>query len=239
MPRDDRDPGVNPAPGDLVLSGEHEEPEEMGSVTTVIDSKGPGGSSPSPLPRRADADARRREDARLVDKVRAGEIDAFETLYRRHSNAIFGLALRMVRNRADAEDLLQEIFLHAYDRLPSFEGRSAFGTWLYRLGVNRCLDHLRSRGSKEQSRNESLDLMPTAAAAQTRPAVRGLEIERAIVELPPSSRAAFLLHDVVGYDHKEVGEILGVAAGTSKSLVHRARTRLREMLSPPSKEVMP
>lgn len=188
-------------------------------------------------PGRGDADARRREDSTLVEKVRAGEPDAFETLYRRHSSAIFGLALRMVRNRADAEDLLQEIFLHAYDRLSSFEGRSAFGTWLYRLGVNRCLDHLRSRGAKEQSRNEPLD--PAQAGAGAGPGARGIELERAIVELPPSSRAAFLLHDVVGFDHKEVGEILGVAAGTSKSLVHRARTKLREMLSPPSSGAKP
>jgi RNA polymerase sigma-70 factor, ECF subfamily len=210
---------------------------EIGSATTVIGSKGPGGSSPFAPSRRGDADERRREDARLVEKIRAGELEAFETLYRRHSNAIFGLVLRMVRNRADAEDLLQEIFLHAYDRLPSFEGRSAFGTWLYRLGVNRCLDHLRSRSAKEQSRNEPLD--PARPLLGSRPAVRGLELERAIVELPPSSRAAFLLHDVVGYDHKEVGEILGVAAGTSKSLVHRARTKLREMLSPPSSGATP
>ncbi len=185
-----------------------------------------------PLPARGDAQARRREDARLVEKVRAGDRDAFETLYRRHSTAIFGLALRMVRNRADAEDLLQEIFLHAYNRLPSFEGRAAFGTWLYRLGVNRCLNHLRSRGAREQSRTEPLD--PAHVRTGTGPGARGLELDRAIVELPPSSRAAFLLHDVAGYDHKEVGEILGVAAGTSKSLVHRARTKLRKMLSPPS-----
>jgi RNA polymerase sigma-70 factor (ECF subfamily) len=191
-----------------------------------------------PLSRREDADARRREDAGLVEKVRAGELDAFETIYRRHSAAIFGLALRMLRNRADAEDLLQEIFLHAYDRLPSFEGRSAFGTWLYRLGVNRCLDHLRSRGAREQTRNEPLDPARTEGSAVV-PASRGIELERAIVELPPSSRAAFLLHDVAGYDHKEVGEILGVAAGTSKSLVHRARLKLREMLSPPSTGATP
>ena len=178
------------------------------------------------------ADERRREDALLVERARKGDFDAFEALYRRHSSPVFGLALRMLQNRADAEDLLQEIFLQAYDRLGTFEGRSAFGTWLYRLSVNRCLDHLRSRGAKEQSLNEPLS--PVLPGKKDAGGLRGLELERAIAELPPSSRAAFLLHDAMGYDHKEVGEILGVATGTSKSLVHRARTKLRERLCPPA-----
>lgn len=135
----------------------------------------------------------------------------------------------MLQNRADAEDLLQEIFLQAYDKIDKFEGRSAFGTWLYRLGVNRCLDHLRSRSAKEQSRTEPLGpTLPGRAGSGT----RKLELERAIGELPPLSRAAFLLHDVEGYEHKEVGEILGIAVGTSKSLVHRARMKLRTRLYP-------
>lgn len=130
---------------------------------------------------------------------------------------------------ADAEDLPQEIFLQAYDKIDKFEGRSAFGTWLYRLGVNRCLDHLRSRSAKERSRTEPLGpTLPGRAGIGT----RNLELERAIGELPPSSRAAFLLHDVEGYEHKEVGEILGIAVGTSKSLVHRARMKLRTRLNP-------
>jgi RNA polymerase sigma-70 factor (ECF subfamily) len=179
-----------------------------------------------------DAAERRREDDDLVSRVRQGDLSAFETLYRRHCSAIFGLTLRMLQNRADAEDLVQEIFLQAYDRLSSFEGRAAFGTWLYRLGVNRCLDHLRSRGVKEGLRSEPLTpALPGAGASAN---LRGLELERAIAELTPSSRAAFLLHDVVGYDHREVGEILGIAVGTSKSLVHRARSRMRELVRPPS-----
>jgi RNA polymerase sigma-70 factor (ECF subfamily) len=186
-------------------------------------------SGPSHSPS-VNPEERRRQDAALVERVKNGDFDAFEALYRRHSAPVFGLALRMLSNRADAEDLLQEIFLQAYDRLASFEGRSAFGTWLYRLSVNRCLDHLRSRGAKEQSLNEPLT--PVLPGKSRTGGTRGLELERAIAELPPSSRAAFLLHDAMGYDHKEVGEILGVAVGTSKSLVHRARTRLRERLSP-------
>jgi RNA polymerase sigma-70 factor (ECF subfamily) len=162
-------------------------------------------------------------------------MDAFEALYRRHSPAVFGLTLRMLQNRADAEDLLQEIFLQAYDRLPSFEGRSAFGTWLYRLSVNRCLDHLRSRTVKERNRTEELAPEHSTAAssmgASALSGPSGIDLERAIGELPPSSRAAFLLHHVAGFDHKEVGEMMGIAVGTSKSLVHRARIRLKEVLA--------
>jgi len=201
----------------------------MGSPDAVIEAKPEGGVSLFPLPSSLDRDAKRREDDELVERTRRGEMEAFEALYRRHSPAVFGLALRMLQNRADAEDILQEIFLQAYDRLPSFEGRSAFGTWLYRLSVNRCLDHLRSRGAKEQSRNEPLT--PELPGRASNAGLRGLELERAIGELPPSSRAAFLLHHVAGFDHKEVGEMLGIAVGTSKSLVHRARTRLKEVLA--------
>lgn len=203
-------------------------------TSSIVASVNETGSTPSPTSPevRGDAGARRAEDDRLVARVRAGDTDAFETLYRRHASTVFGLALRMLQNRADAEDLLQEIFLQAHDKLATFEGRSAFGTWLYRLGVNRCLDHLRSRGSKEQARTDPLT--PSAAERRRTGGTRHLELERAIAELPPSSRAAFLLHDVEGYDHKEVGDILGIAVGTSKSLVHRARMKLRGRLNPPT-----
>lgn len=199
------------------------------NIVASVDERGP---SPPPGIELADAAERRADDDRLVARARAGDSAAFEALYRRHAAPIFGLVLRMLRNRADAEDLVQEIFLQAHDKLSSFEGRSAFGTWLYRLAVNRCLDHLRSRGAKEQSRTDPLNL---AVPGQRSPGgTRRLELERAIGELPPSSRAAFLLHDVEGYEHQEVGEMLGIAVGTSKSLVHRARMKLRARLNPPS-----
>ena len=207
----------------------------LGTLSTVasVNETGPKPPPPTELAR-TDAGKRRAEDDRLVARLRAGDPAAFEALYRRHASAIFGLALRMLQNRADAEDLLQEIFLQAHDKLPSFEGRSAFGTWLYRLGVNRCLDHLRSRSAKEQARTDPLTLSPAFPERRLTGGTRSLELERAIGELPPSSRAAFLLHDVEGYQHKEVSEMLGIAVGTSKSLVHRARMKLRERLNPAS-----
>jgi RNA polymerase sigma-70 factor (ECF subfamily) len=200
---------------------------EAYSAVTPTDSR----HDRAPLPRGGAADVRA-EDERLVERAQGGDASAFEALYRRHASAIFGLALRMLKNRADAEDMLQEIFIHAHDRLPSFEGRSAFGTWLYRLATNRCLDQLRSRSAKQQAKNEPL--VPELTGGRPPGGTRALELERAIGELPPSSRAAFLLHDVAGYDHREVGDILGVAVGTSKSLVHRARMKLRQSLRPAS-----
>lgn len=201
------------------------------SLVQRFDTDPPRPPRPRPLSNE-DPVERRAEDERLVSRVLEGHADAFEDLYRRHSSAIFGLALRMLHNRADAEDLLQEIFFQAYAKLPSFQGRSAFGTWLYRLAVNRCLDHLRSKSNKQQARTEPLNIM--MAGARTSGGTRRLELERAIGELPASTRAAFLLHDVEGYEHGEVSEMMGIAVGTSKSLVHRARNKLRSYLNPRS-----
>ena len=191
------------------------------------------GSGVSQGPRAVSSTAQqaRAEEATLVARCRSGDMDAFESIYRRHSRAMYNLAFRMVGNAAEAEDLLQEIFLQAYNKLPGFEGRAAFGTWLYRLAVNRCLDHLRSAAAQKQSMTRSLDepagLSPSAPAESTS---ARLDLENAIVQLPQSYRAAFLLFDVEGFGHREVADILGVAEGTSKSLVHKARLKLRELL---------
>jgi len=171
----------------------------------------------------------RADEAHLVARCQEGDLAAFETIYRRHSAGVFSLAVRMVGDRAEAEDLLQEIFLQAHSKLPSFEGRSTFGTWLYRLAVNRCLDHLRSAASRRQALTKSIDEGREPLAADETTAHR-LDLERAILQLSPSYRSAFLLHDVEGLGHREVAEILGVAEGTSKALVHKARLKLRELL---------
>jgi RNA polymerase sigma-70 factor (ECF subfamily) len=141
----------------------------------------------------------------------------------------------MVGNRAEAEDLLQEIFLQAYNKLSSFEGRAAFGTWLYRLAVNRCLDHLRSAASQRQSLTKSFEESPEPLAVHET-TWRRLDLERAILQLPHSYRSAFLLYDVEGLGHREVADILGVAEGTSKSLVHKARLKLRGLLGASQQE---
>jgi RNA polymerase sigma-70 factor (ECF subfamily) len=159
-------------------------------------------------------------------------VPAFEELYRQHSTQLFNLAWRMCGTRADAEDLLQEIFLQAYRKLPEFRGESSVGTWLYRLAMNRCLDHLKSRQTRTNGATTVLD--EQTMSASTSPGDGGihrLDLERAIAQLPEGARAAFLLHDVEGFHHQEIAAILGISEGTSKSQVHKARIRLQAFLT--------
>jgi RNA polymerase sigma-70 factor, ECF subfamily len=170
----------------------------------------------------------------LVERCRRGELGAFEELYRAHAGRLFSLACRMLGNQADAEDLLQDIFLAAHRKLDGFRGDSALGTWLYRLATNQILDHLRSRAARAGQMTDALDDEAAIAdAASGRLADRALtrmDLERALAQLPDGCRAAFLLHDVEGLEHQEVAEVLGIAEGTSKSQVHKARLRLRALL---------
>lgn len=186
----------------------------------------------TPEPDRADRD--------VIARCKRGELGAFEELYQRHSNRLYSVAYRMTGSAADADDLLQEIFLLVYRRLDTFRGEAALGTWLYRLAVNCCLDHLRSKQGKQQKATgflEDLDVPEPAAPGSWRPdtVLDRMELERAISQLPPSYRAAFVLYDVEGLEHHEVGDTLGIAVGTSKSLVHKARARLRRILRGPDK----
>jgi RNA polymerase sigma-70 factor, ECF subfamily len=176
--------------------------------------------------------AARAEDIALVERCRSGDLAAFEELYRAHAGKLFSVACRMVGNPADAEDLLQEIFLSAHRKLDGFRGESALGTWLYRLATNHCLDHLRSRAARMNQLTDALDDEPGQAAGRNlaEQTVTKMDLERALARLPEGCRAAFVLHDVQGLEHREVAEVLGVAEGTSKSQVHKARQRLRALL---------
>jgi RNA polymerase sigma-70 factor, ECF subfamily len=171
----------------------------------------------------------RQVDTELVARCRAGDLSAFEDLYRQHATRLYNLAYRMVGNPDDADDLLQEVFLTAYRKLDTFRGASALGTWLYRLAMNVCLDRLRSKASRQESVTDELD-EGLGHASPGLSQVTKMDLERAIASLPEGSRAAFLLHDVEGFDHMEVGRILGIAEGTSKSQVHKAPLRIREYL---------
>ena len=176
----------------------------------------------------------RADEIQLVARCRAGELGAFEELYRQHSGRLFSLAVRMLGNPADAEDQLQEIFLSAHRKLESFRGESALGTWLYRLGMNQLLDYVRSRAARTAQLTDGLDdatLLADAGGHRLADrAIDRIDLERALAELPDGCRAAFVLHDVEGLEHKEVSEVLGIAEGTSKSQVHKARLRLRGLL---------
>jgi RNA polymerase sigma-70 factor (ECF subfamily) len=164
--------------------------------------------------------------------VSKADVPAFEELYRQHSARLFNLAWRMCGTRADAEDLLQEIFLLAYRKLPEFRGDSAVGTWLYRLAMNRCLDHLKSRQTRASGVTTELDeeTMPGPKRVADG-GLRRIDLERAIARLPEGARAAFVLHDVEGFQHHEIATILGISEGTSKSQVHKARLKLRALLT--------
>ena len=173
----------------------------------------------------------------LVERCRRGELGAFEEVYRQHSGRLFSLALRMLGNPADAEDMLQEIFLSAHRKLDGFRGESALGTWLYRLAMNQILDHVRSRAARTGQLTDGLDDADAMADGSGHRladrAIDRIDLERALGELPDGCRAAFVLHDVEGLEHREVSEILGIAEGTSKSQVHKARLRLRGLLRRP------
>jgi RNA polymerase sigma-70 factor (ECF subfamily) len=176
----------------------------------------------------------RSDELDLVQRCRRGELGAFEELYRAHSGRLFSLAVRMLGNPADAEDQLQEIFLSAHRKLDSFRGESALGTWLYRLAMNQILDHVRSRAARTGQLTDGLDdasLLADAGGHRLADrAIDRIDLERALAELPEGCRAAFVLHDVEGLEHREVADVLGIAEGTSKSQVHKARLRLRGLL---------
>src|SRR3954469_12043216 len=173
-------------------------------------------------------------DLALAARCRDGDLGAFDELYRAHAGRLYSLAYRMLGNPTDAEDLLQEIFLSAHRKLESFRGDAALGTWLYRLAMNQILDHVRSRAARSSQLTDGLDDATVLADAGGHRladrAIDRIDLERALGELPDGCRAAFVLHDVEGLEHKEIAQVLGIAEGTSKSQVHKARLRLRGLL---------
>lgn len=170
-------------------------------------------------------------EALLVKRAVKGDTRAFETLYRRHEGRIYALCLRMTSDRQRAEDSMQEAFVQAWRRLDSFQGKSAFGTWLHRIAVNQVLSLQR----KEARRPGLVELVEERAedpVAERRVKDSGLrmDLEGAIRSLPDGARNVFVLHAVHGYSHEETADMLGVAVGTCKAQLHRARRLLAERL---------
>lgn len=168
-------------------------------------------------------------DAALVDAIRRGAPGSREALYHSYKRRVFALALRIVGSM-DAEEVAQEAFIRIFRGLPKFRGDSALGTWIYRLAVNAALSH-RSRRSPtptgETDEVETADLAPEPRGD----AVLRARLERALHQLPPGYRAVIVLHDIEGLEHEEVAKILGCHVGTSKSQLHKARAKLRQILS--------
>ena len=174
-------------------------------------------------------------DYELTQAAAAGEMAAFEELYARHSRRVYSLCLRMTANTAEAEDLAQEVFIQLYRKAGSFRGESAFTTWLHRLTVNQVLMHFRRRGVRMEQVTEDGE-SPQQVVAGTEnpsqmPVVDRIALDKAIGQLPPGYRAVFVLHDVEGHEHEEVARLLGCSVGTSKSQLHKARMKLRNLLT--------
>lgn len=178
-------------------------------------------------------------EAEVIEKAKAGDVSCFEALYMRHKRRVFSLCLRMTGNHAQAEDFTQEAFLQLYRKIASFRGESAFSTWLHRLSVNVVLMHFRKKELPQVSLEESLDPQHEGEAPKEigardqmlHGAIDRLTLEHAIAELPPGYRIIFILHDVEGYEHNEIAEILGCSIGNSKSQLHKARMKLRTLLA--------
>ena len=169
-----------------------------------------------------------------VARAARGDRQAFERLYRLHVNKIYSLCTRMVGDRSRAEELTQDAFVRAWEKLDQFRGDSAFGTWLHRLAVNVVLNDRQTENRRHARQDDSIEDVDTVAHGSVRaevPAGLSIDLERAIAGLPPGARKVFVLHDVEGYTHDEIGGMLGVTAGGCKAQLHRARMLLREALN--------
>ncbi len=169
--------------------------------------------------------------AELVRRARAGGVSAFAELYEAYRGRIYALCLRMTADRSRADDLTQDTFVRAWQRLDSFRGESRFYTWLHRLGVNVVLADLRSRGRWEEREVDGEDTLEREGAAPVQNGSHAIDLERAIATLPPKARSIFVLYDVEGYRHPEIAALTGLSEGTSKAHLHRARRLLRKALN--------
>ena len=183
-------------------------------------------------------------EAEAIRRAQEGDGHCFASLYAFHKRRVYSLCLRMTGNTAEAEDLTQEAFLQLYRKIGTFRGESAFSTWLHRLAVNVVLMHLRKKGLPEISFQEALEpaeedgpKKDIGAHDQTLTgSIDRVNLERAVETLPPGYRIIFVLHDVEGYEHNEIAEMMGCSIGNSKSQLHKARMRLRELLRSPHME---
>lgn len=169
-------------------------------------------------------------DATDIAASVSGDRRAFERLYRKYCQRIFALCLRMTGERAVAEELVQDVFVRAWQKLTLFRGDAAFGTWLHRVAVNIVLSH-RQKSGAQKNRTVSDDQALESAPARSATVAERVDLESAIAQLPRGARRIFVLHDVEGYTHDEIGALLGISSGGSKAQLHRARLLLREALS--------
>ena len=171
-------------------------------------------------------------DHALVRAAGRGDGQAFEALYRKHSRRVYAVVWRLAGGQAArADDLVQDAFIRAWQALPAFRFESAFSTWLHRLAVNTALMQIRRRTGAEDNETDdsALEFFPTGDSAGQRTRER-LDLERAVATLPERARAVLVLHDIEGWKHEEIATELGMAVGSSKAQLHRARKLLRARL---------
>jgi RNA polymerase sigma-70 factor, ECF subfamily len=179
----------------------------------------------------------RLSEAEAIERAKQGDAAAFEVLYNLHKRRVYSLCLRMTANTAEAEDLSQEAFLQLFRKIGTFRGESAFSTWLHRMAVNVVLMRLRKKGlsvvpleETMETDEESPKKEPGAQDPSLAGAVDRLELQRAVDALPPGYRTIFVLHDIEGFEHNEIAELVGCSIGNSKSQLHKARMKLRDSL---------
>ena len=182
-------------------------------------------------------DGQRNAEAQAIAKAQQGDAAAYEHLYNAHKRRVYSLCLRMIGDAAEAEDLTQEAFLQMFRKIGTFRGEAQFSTWLHRLTVNLVLMKLRKKAlwtsSLDDPGTDSEDSRPMEFGSPDSTltgSVDRLTLEKAIEALPPGYRIIFQLHDVEGYEHREIAGMIGCSVGNSKSQLHKARMKLREML---------
>jgi RNA polymerase sigma-70 factor (ECF subfamily) len=173
----------------------------------------------------------------LIDRARRGDVDAFEQLYHLHAGRVYALCLRLASEPVEARELVQDTFVHAWEALPRFRGEASLTTWLHRIAVNAMLERRR----RDRRRSARVALVEDEEEAESAPMAGGfvapadvataIDLERAIAALPPGVRRAFVLHAVEGYTHEEVAGMTGLATGTLRAQLHRARQLLIRALS--------
>ena len=165
----------------------------------------------------------------------AGDMKAFEELYEQHHRRVFSLCLRLTRNGSEAEDLTQEVFIHLFRKLKTFRGEASFTTWLHRLTLNQVLMHFRKpyvrAARRTEDKSEPVRVVHGTENPSRMSLIDRIALDKAIRQLPAGYRTVFILHDVEGYEHGEISRIMGCAVGTSKSQLHKARLKLRRLLT--------
>lgn len=191
------------------------------------------------MSRQRSSEACELSEAKAIRLAQRGDAAAFEHLYRLHGARVFALCLRMLKNPTEGEDLTQEVFLHVFRKIHTFRGNSAFSTWLHRVAVNTVLMRLRRKTLAKTSLDEITEQSEETGVprrelggpdAHLEGCIDRTTLQKAIHELPPGYKLMFELYDVQGYAHREIAKIVGCSVGNAKSQLHKARTRLREIL---------